>query len=70
MLDSQDMYTFARFFNMYSPEGRPKLNYEFVHCFPDLDMFVVDDEFSDYFRYDIRHSTAAERELPIHSIYI
>lgn len=70
LLDSQDMYTFARFFNMYSPDGRPKLNYEFVHCFPDLDMFVVDDEFSDYFRYDIRHSTAAERELPIHSIYI
>lgn len=70
LLDSQDMYTFARKFNMYDPNGRPKLNYEFVHCFPDLDMFVVDSTLSDYFRYDIRHSTAAERELPVHSIYI
>ena len=70
LLDSQDMYTFARKFNMFDTEGRPKLNYEFVHCFPSLDMFVVDDEFSDYFRYDIRHSTAAERELPSQSIYI
>lgn len=70
LLDSQDMYTFARKFNMFDPNGRPKLNYEFVHCFPSLDMFVVDDMFSDYFRYDIRHSTAAERELPAQSIYI
>ena len=70
LLDTQDMYTFARKFNMYDPDGRPKLNYEFVHCFPDLDMFVVDSPLADYFRYDIRHSTAAERELPVHSIYI
>lgn len=70
LLDSQDMYTFARFFNMYDPEGRPKLNYEFVHCFPSLDMFVVDSQLADYFRYDIRHSTAAERNLPSQSIYI
>ena len=70
LLDTQDMYTFARKFNMYDPNGRPKLNYEFVHCFPDLDMFVVDSTLADYFRYDIRHSTAAERELPVHSIYI
>lgn len=70
LLDSQDMYTFARKFNMYDPNGRPKLNYEFVHCFPDLDMFVVNSTLSDYFRYDIRHSTAAERNLPSQSIYI
>ena len=70
LLDSQDMYTFARKFNMYDSNGRPKLNYEFVHCFPDLDMFVVNSTLSDYFRYDIRHSTAAERNLPSQSIYI
>ena len=70
LLDSQDMYTFARKFNMYDPNGRPKLNYEFVHCFPSLDMFVVDSTLADYFRYDIRHSTAAERNLPSQSIYI
>ena len=70
LLDSQDMYTFARKFNMFDPNGRPKLNYEFVHCFPSLDMFVVDSPLADLFRYDIRHSTAAERELPAQSIYI
>lgn len=70
LLDSQDMYTFSRKFNMFDPNGRPRLNYEFVHCFPSLDMFVVDDPLADYFRYDIRHSTAAERELPSQSIYI
>ena len=70
LLDSQDMYTFARKFDMYSKEGAPKLNYEFVHCFPSLDMFVVDSKLVDYFRYDIRHSTAAERGLPSQSIYI
>lgn len=70
LLDSQDMYTFSRKFNMFDPNGRPKLNYEFVHCFPALDMFVVDSPLADYFRYDIRHSTAAERGLPSQSIYI
>lgn len=70
LLDSQDMYTFSRRFNMFDPNGRPKLNYEFVHCFPSLDMFVVDSPFADYFRFDIRHSTAAERNLPSQSIYI
>ena len=70
LLDSQDMYTFARKFNMFAQDGRPKLNYEFVHCFPSLDMFVVDSPLADYFRYDIRHSTAAERQLPSQSIYI
>ena len=70
LLDSQDMYTFSRKFNMFDEDSRPKLNYEFVHCFPSLDMFVVDSSLVDYFRYDIRHSTAAERGLPSQSIYI
>ena len=70
LLDTQDMYTFARKYNMFTEDGRPRLNYEFVHCFPDLDMFVVDSRLSDYFRYDVRHSTAAERGLPSQSIYI
>lgn len=70
LLDTQDMYTFARYFNMLDEDSRPKLNYEFVHCFPSLDMFVVDSPLADYFRYDIRHSTAAERGLPSQSIYV
>lgn len=70
LLDSQDMYTFGRRFDMFSEDGAPKLNYAFVHCFPPLDMFVVDSKLADYFRFDMRHSTAAERLLPAQSIYI
>ena len=70
LLDSQDMYTFSRSFDLLYPDKSPVLSYEFVHCFPDLDMFVVNNPLDDYFRYDIRHSTALESILPVHSIYI
>ena len=70
LLDSQDMYSFGRRFEMLSDNGGPKLNYAFVHCFPPLDMFVVDSKLADYFRFDMRHNTAAERLLPVQSIYI
>lgn len=70
LLESQDMYTFGRRFDMYSEEGAPKLNYAFVHCFPPLDMFVVDSKLADYFRFDMRHNTTCERLLPAQSIYI
>ena len=69
MLDTQDMYTFGRKF-LFGKGGKPRLNYEFVHCFPDLDMFVVNSPLADTFRYDVYHQTAVERELPVHSIYI
>ena len=64
------MYTFARQFNPYAKGGRPVLNYEFVHCFPRLDMFVVEDDSQDIFRYDIKHSLAMERNLPVCSMYV
>lgn len=70
LLDTQDMYSFSRDFNIYDPDSRPKLNYIFVHCHPFLDMFVVDNEWSDYFRYDIYHGYDADRLLPVHSIYM
>lgn len=69
LLTTQDMYTFGRRWNMYDPETRPKLNYEFVHCFPPLDMFVMEDRTEDYWRADVHHDTTAELILPYHSIY-
>lgn len=62
---TQDMYTFARDFNPYDSLSRPSLNYIFVHCWPSLDMFVTDDLLVDLFRYDIHHSVAASRALPV-----
>lgn len=62
---TDDMYTFSRDFNIYDVDSRPKLNYRFVHCHPSLDMFVVDDPSQDQFRYDIHHSVAASRALPV-----
>lgn len=67
---SQNMYTFGRQWSPYDSETRPKLNYQFVHCFPKLDMFVVDDSNADYFRYDIHHALAAERALPVCGMYL
>lgn len=70
LLTTQDMYTFGRKWNMYKEDGRPKLNYEFVHCFPVTDMFVMDDNTEDIFRADVHHETTAELTLPYHSIYL
>lgn len=70
LLDTQDKYLFSRKFNIYDPDSMPKLNYIFVHCHPYLGMFVVDNEYSDYFRYNIMHSYSADRLLPVHSMYL
>lgn len=67
---SQNMYTFARTFNQYDRGNLPKLSYQFVHCFPSLDMFVVDNSLDDYFRYDVHHGIAAERALPVCGMYL
>lgn len=70
LLDTQDKYVFGRKFNIYDPDSLPKLNYIFVHCHPFLGMFVVDNEWCDYFRYDILHAFNADRQLPTHSMYL
>lgn len=67
---TQNMYTFSREFDILDDEKKPKLNYVFVHCWPSLDMFVVDSSLADYFRYDIHHSVAAERPLPVCGMYL
>ena len=69
LLTTQDMYTFGRRFNPYDEDGRPVLNYEFVHCFPTLDMFVMQDGREDVFRASVYHDTMTDRTLPYHSIY-
>ncbi len=68
--DSLKMYTFAREFNPYDDDGMPKLNKYFVHCRPRLDMFVSDYPLDDQFRFDIHHSQAVERCLPVPSQYL
>lgn len=70
LLDTQDMYTFARKFNAYSVNSIPRLNVRFVHCHPSLDMFVVDNELSDYFRFDVFNKVRADVQLPLYSIYL
>lgn len=70
LLTTQDMYTFGRKWNMFTLGERPILNAEFVHCFPPLDMFVMEDGTEDYFRFDVFHDTTAELQLPYHSIYM
>lgn len=47
--------------------GMPKLNYMFVHCWPSLDPFVVDDVNADLFRSDIHFRYAWERNMPVPS---
>ena len=67
---TQNMYTFSREYDAFDDDKKPKLNYMFVHCWPSLDMFVVDSSLADYFRYDIHHSVAAERPLPVCGMYL
>lgn len=62
---TQDMYTFAKDYNPYNVDSLPKLNYIFAHCWPSLDMFVTDDPLADLFRFDLHHSVAASRALPV-----
>lgn len=70
LLTTQDMYTFARKWDSYFEDERPKLNPKFVHCFPRLDMFVMNDNTQDYWRADVFHDTNAEMLLPYHSVYL
>lgn len=72
-LTTQNMYTFGRSFNPYMRDGMPKLNAYFVHCFPPLDMFVMDNRdypIDDYWRAEIYHDTKADTELPKYSIQL
>lgn len=56
--------TFGR---VWKSDELPKLNAEFVHCWPRSDMFVVDDGYTHLFRSDVHHRWAFERCLPVPS---
>lgn len=60
-------YTFGRYFDYLDESSAPKLNYIFIHCFPYLDAFVVNDKYADLVRYSVIHSTAVSRRLPVAS---
>lgn len=67
MTFSRDFSLFSRLLNNNS-DNLPKLNYMFVHCWPQLDMFVTDDPNVDIVRsVDIAHNYAWERVLPVPS---
>lgn len=55
--------TFGR---VWTDDELPKLNPEFIHCWPRTDMFVMDEN-RDLFRSDIHHRWAMERALPVPS---
>lgn len=55
--------TFGR---VWSDNELPKLNTEFIHCWPRTDMFVMDEN-RDLFRSDVHHRWAMERCLPVPS---
>lgn len=70
LLDSMDMFTFSRRFYSYKEDTMPKLNERFIHCHPKLDMFVVDNDLSDYFRFDVFNKVRGSVQLPLYSIYL
>lgn len=64
MRTDMQYYIFGRKFDQFN---MPKLNYIFVHCWPSLDMFVLDSDLDDVFRYDCYNAIAEQRKLPVAS---
>lgn len=64
MRTDMQYYLFGRKFDQFN---QPKLNYIFVHCWPSLDMFVLDSVLDDVFRYDCYNAIAEQRKLPVAS---
>lgn len=64
LLTDLNYLTFSREWDNNNP---PMLNYMFVHCWPRLDGFVVEDELEDILRYDCYNASAWERRLPVPS---
>ena len=77
LLTDLDYLTFGRKFDYEGTSGDPiqdglnngypKLNYMFVHCWPTLAPFVVDDVNADLFRSDVHFRYAWERNMPVPS---
>lgn len=56
--------TFRRFWGLESDESTPKLNYEFLHCKPNLEMFANTLRYDSQLYGDVVHECFVERVLP------
>lgn len=64
MLSSKFDYTFCRFFKGLTDDGIPKLNYQFVHCRPNLPMFADKILLDGQFYGTIKNHFLIEHHLP------
>lgn len=63
-LDELQDCTFRRFWGMFNQEFIPKLNYEFIHCRPNLGMFANTNLYDSQIYGDVIHECYVERVLP------
>lgn len=63
-LDELQDSTFRRFFGMFSADTTPKLNYFFIHCRPNLNMFADNIMYDTQLYGDIVNDCYVERVLP------
>lgn len=64
-LDEMQDSTFRRFFGMFSDDTTPKLNYFFIHCRPNLNMFADPIMYNQQLFGDLIHECYVERVLPV-----
>lgn len=64
-LDELQDTTFRRFFGMFSDDTTPKLNYFFIHCRPNLNMFADNILYDMQLYGDLVHDCYVERVLPV-----
>ena len=63
-LDEMQDSTFRRFFGMFSEDTTPKLNYFFIHCRPNLNMFADNIAYDTQLYGDLVNECFVERVLP------
>ena len=63
-LDEMQDSTFRRFFGMFSEDTTPKLNYFFIHCRPNLNMFADNIAYNTQLFGDLVNECFVERVLP------
>lgn len=63
-LDELQDAIFRRFWGLYSEETTPKLNYEFLHCRPNLGMFANTNRYDSQVYGTVNHEFFCERVLP------
>lgn len=63
-LDELQDCTFRRFWGMFNDDTTPKLNYQFIHCRPNLNMFANNILYDAQIYGDVIHECFVERVLP------